>query len=166
MVDLVVQRPVRRRAPQAGGLRFKLLQPLLRVTRQTAVLVPPALERDLPHTDRRDCVRNRPPLIAKNLYLPRLRNDPFRMVSLPRHRRPPARESHTSRRSTSKGAHTKIRARAGFSLLEPCVTLSRSRDAAGRPGDGATHSDCCQVRTRAPAGYIMAAHTAGFREER
>ncbi|MCX7355074.1 MAG: hypothetical protein NTY59_09630, partial [Alphaproteobacteria bacterium] len=45
-----------------------------------------------------------PALAAQNINLPQLRNDLFCRVSLPRHRRPPSWQKHTSGRTTSKGA--------------------------------------------------------------
>jgi hypothetical protein len=82
-----------------------------RVTRRSAptgwpLFPPPALgqRRYLTHPDLADCIHHVLALRDQNIDLPQLRNDFFRLVSLPCHCSPPGCQRHTSSRTTSMGA--------------------------------------------------------------
>src|SRR6202008_4169971 len=65
-------------------------------------LAPPII-RHLAHPDLADCIHHVLALRDQNIDLPQLRNDLFRLVSLPCHCSPPGCQRHTSSRTTSMG---------------------------------------------------------------
>src|SRR5215813_7471172 len=70
-------------------------------------LAPPII-RHLAHPDLADCVHYVLALRDQNIDLPQLRNDLFRLVSLPCHCSPPGCQRHTSSRTTSMGVDQSI----------------------------------------------------------
>src|SRR5262249_47375059 len=70
---------------------------------QPAKLLAPPIIRHLAHPDLADCVHHVLALRDQNIDLPQLRNDLFRLVSLPCHCSPPGCQRHTSSRTTSMG---------------------------------------------------------------
>src|SRR3954470_7307245 len=89
---------------------------------QPAVLLAPAVVRDLGDADRAHRVRHALPLRNQHIHLAQLRNNLLRLVSFPRHRIRPssALSSHTSGRTTSKGEdHDRLRARHLVTHLDP-----------------------------------------------
>src|SRR5262245_47089317 len=64
---------------------------------------PPPIIRHLAHPDLSDCVHHVLTLRDQNIDLPQLRDDLFRLVSLPCHCSPPGCQRHTSSRTTSMG---------------------------------------------------------------
>src|SRR5262249_51435291 len=66
-------------------------------------LLAPPIIRHLAHPDLADCVHYVLALRDQNIDLPQLRNDLFRLVSLPCHCSPPGCQRHTSSRTTSMG---------------------------------------------------------------
>src|SRR5262249_25969533 len=67
-------------------------------------LAPPII-RHLAHPDLADCVHHVLALRDQNIDLPQLRDDLFRLVSLPCHCSPPGCQRHTSSRTTSMGGN-------------------------------------------------------------
>src|SRR5262249_24358396 len=70
---------------------------------QPAKFLAPPIIRHLAHPDLADCVHHVLALRDQNIDLPQLRNDLFRLVSLPCHCSPPGCQRHTSSRTTSMG---------------------------------------------------------------
>lgn len=66
-------------------LLLQLLQPLHLVQLQTAVLVAPAVIRDLADPDPADCLRQRRALHHRHVHLPQLGDDLLGLVLLSRH---------------------------------------------------------------------------------
>lgn len=97
--DLFIQRQVRYGPAKSNILRPQLLQSPDLATLKAAICVPPSGIGDFPAPDRRNCIRNRPSLGAKNVNLSQLRNNLFHRVSLPCHRRPPLSQKQTSGRA-------------------------------------------------------------------
>src|SRR5262249_46315447 len=81
----------------------KILQALHLLALQPAKLLAPPIIRHLAHPDLADCVHHVLALRNQNIDLPQLRNDLFRLVSLPCHCSPPGCQRHTSSRTTSMG---------------------------------------------------------------
>src|SRR5262249_36131177 len=77
----------------------------------------PPIIRHLAHADLADCVHHVLALRDQNIDLPQLRNDLFRLVSLPCHCSPPGCQRHTSSRTTSMGVDQ--RAPEGLSKKGP-----------------------------------------------
>src|SRR5262249_38998401 len=100
----LVQCQIRDRLAQSAVLELKVLQALHLLALQPAKLLAPPIIRHLAHPDLADCVRHGLPLRDQNIDLPQLRNDLFRLVSLPCHYSPPWCQRHTSSRTTSMGA--------------------------------------------------------------
>src|SRR5262245_45176573 len=75
----------------------------LQLALQPAKLLAPPIIRHLAHPDLADCVHHVLALRNQNIDLPQLRNDLFRLVSLPCHCSPPGCQRHTSSRTTSMG---------------------------------------------------------------
>src|SRR3954452_16550962 len=101
----LVESEIRDRPSEPGILRLELLQPLHLIALQTAILGAPAIVGDFRHPDRSDRLRHRPTLRRQHIHLAQLGDNLLSAVSLSRHPRVlhPA-QSHTSRRTTSKGA--------------------------------------------------------------
>src|SRR5262249_53310816 len=94
-------------------LELKVLQALHLLAFQPAKLLAPPIIRHLAHPDLADRVHHVLALRDQNIDLPQLRNDLFRLVSLPCHCSPPGCQRHTSSRTSSMGVdHTS-------SLLRP-----------------------------------------------
>src|SRR5262249_36182351 len=70
---------------------------------QPAELLAPPIIRHLTHPDLADCIHHVLALRDQNIDLPQLRDDLFRLVSLPCHCSPPGCQRHTSSRTTSMG---------------------------------------------------------------
>ena len=83
--DQLVQRQVGDGLPQSAVLQFEFFQPLNLIELQAAELIAPAMVGHLAHADRADRVGNALPLGGENINLPQLRNNLFRLVSLPLH---------------------------------------------------------------------------------
>src|SRR5262249_61939166 len=88
---------------QPAVLDLKALQPLPLLGLQPAELLPPPIIRPLAPPDLADCVHHVLTLRDQNIDLPQLRDDLFRLVSLPCHCSPPGCQRHTSSRTTSMG---------------------------------------------------------------
>src|SRR6266566_574680 len=99
----LVQRQIRDRLAQPAVLELKVLQTLHLLALQPAELLAPPIIRHLAHPDLADCVHQVLALRDQNIDLPQLRNDLFRLVSLPCHCSPPGCQRHTSSRTTSMG---------------------------------------------------------------
>src|SRR5262249_12634830 len=103
----LVQRQIRDCLAQPAVLELKVLQALHLLGLQPAELLPPPIIRHLAHPDLADCVHHVLTLRDQNIDLPQLRDDLFRLVSLPCHCSPPGCQRHTSSRTTSMGVdHT------------------------------------------------------------
>src|SRR5262249_38071091 len=100
----LVQRQIRDGLAQPAVLELKVLQALHLLGFQPAELLAPPIIRHLAHPDLADCVRYVLALRDQNIDLPQLRNDLFRLVTLPCHCSPPRCQRHTSSRTTSMGA--------------------------------------------------------------
>src|SRR5213078_1298129 len=85
----LVQCEVRDRLAQTGVLRLELLQAFDLVGLQPAELLPPPIIGNLAHPDLADGVGNVLSLRDKDIDLPQLRDDLFRLMLLPRHFGPP-----------------------------------------------------------------------------
>src|SRR5262249_15216508 len=85
-------------------LELKVLQALHLLGLQPTELLPPPIIRHLAHPDLTDCIHHVLALRDQNIDLPQLRDDLFRLVSLPCHCSPPGCQRHTSSRTTSMGA--------------------------------------------------------------
>src|SRR5262249_1338494 len=72
---------------------------------QPAELLAPPIIRHLAHPDLADCVHHVLALRDQNIDLPQLRDDLFRLVSLPCHCSPPGCQRHTSSRTTLMGVN-------------------------------------------------------------
>src|SRR5262249_26849428 len=81
----------------------KVLEALHLLGLQPAKFLAPPIIRHLAHPDLADCVHHVLALRDQNIDLPQLRNDLFRLVSLPCHCSPPGCQRHTSSRTTSMG---------------------------------------------------------------
>src|SRR5262249_54350188 len=125
----LVQRQIRDCLAQPAVLELKVLQALYLLGLQPAELLPPPIIRHLAHPDLADCVHHVLTLRDQNIDLPQLRDDLFRLVSLPCHCSPPGCQRHTSSRTTSMGAdHCEV---WGDSGLYICVSRKgRAREAA------------------------------------
>src|SRR5262249_33288947 len=99
----LVQRQIGNRLAQPAVLELKVLQALHLLALQPAKLLAPPIIRHLAHPHLADCVRHGLPLRDQNIDLAQLRNDLFRLVSLPCHCSPPGCQRHTSSRTTSMG---------------------------------------------------------------
>src|SRR5262249_32528821 len=99
-----VQRQIRDRLAQPAVLKLKVLQALHLLGLQPAELLAPPIIRHLAHPDLADCIHHGLALRDQNIDLPQLRDDLFRLVSLPCHCSPPGCQRHTSSRTTSMGA--------------------------------------------------------------
>src|SRR5215813_14085799 len=91
------------RSETASRSRLKVLQALHLLALQPAELLAPPIIRHLAHPNLADGVRHGLPLRDQNIDLPQLRDDLFRLVSLPCHCSPPGCQRHTSSRTTSMG---------------------------------------------------------------
>src|SRR6476661_1088972 len=89
--------------PPSAVLELKVLQTLHLLALQHTELLAPPIIRHLAHPDLADCVHQVLALRDQNIDLPQLRNDLFRLVSLPCHCSPPECQRHTSSRTTSMG---------------------------------------------------------------
>src|SRR5262249_31053803 len=99
----LVQRQIRDCLAQPAVLKLKVLQPLHLLGLQPTELLTPPIIRHLAHPDLADCVHHVLALRDQNIDLPQLRDDLFRLVSLPCHCSPPGCQRHTSSRTTSMG---------------------------------------------------------------
>src|SRR5213080_3466206 len=88
---------------QAGVLRLQVLQPLDLIALQPAELLAPAIIRHLGHANLADRVSDILTLRDQNINLSHLRDDLFRLVSLPRHCSPPSCQKTYLRSTTSMG---------------------------------------------------------------
>src|SRR5262249_55600316 len=86
---------------------------------QPAKLLAPPIIRHLAHPDLADCVHHVLALRNQNIDLPQLRNDLFRLVSLPCHCSPPGCQRHTSSRTTSMGVDQPHTAPPSAAVQEP-----------------------------------------------
>src|SRR3954451_11880362 len=94
-------------------LRLELLQAFDLVGLQPAELLPPPIIGNLAHPDLANGVGNVLSLRDKNIDLPQLRDDLFRLMVLPRHLVLLDAKRHTSGRTTSKGGGSLVPASAG-----------------------------------------------------
>jgi hypothetical protein len=102
--DELVEREIRDSPAQPRVLGLKVLQPFDLVALEPAILLAPAVVRDLRDADGADRVGHGLPLREQDIDLAQLGDDLLRFVSLPRHCGPPFRlQSHTSAWTTSKG---------------------------------------------------------------
>jgi hypothetical protein len=85
----LVQRQIRDGLAQPAVLERKVLQALHLLGPQPAELLAPPIIRHLTHPDLADCVHHVLALRDQNIDLPQLRDDLFRLVSLPCHYSPP-----------------------------------------------------------------------------
>jgi hypothetical protein len=85
----LVQRQIGDRLAQPAVLEFEVLQALHLLDLQPAELLAPAIVGHFAHTNLTDRVRHVLTLRDQNIHLPQLRDDLFRLVSLPCHRSPP-----------------------------------------------------------------------------
>src|SRR5262245_56233522 len=85
----LIQRQIGNRLAQPAVLDLKVLQALDLLDLQPPELLAPPIIRHLAHPDLADCVHHVLPLRDQNIDLPQLRNDLFRLVSLPCHCSPP-----------------------------------------------------------------------------
>src|SRR5262245_31701953 len=85
----LVQRQIGDRLAQPAVLEFEVLQALHLLNLQPAELLAPAIVGYFAHTNLADRVGHVLTLRDQNIHLPQLRNDLFRLVSLPCHRSPP-----------------------------------------------------------------------------
>src|SRR5262249_13228448 len=85
----LVQRQIRDGLAQPAVLELKVLQALHLLALQPAELLAPPIIRHLAHADLADCIHHRLALRDQNIDLPQLRDDLFRLVSLPCHCTPP-----------------------------------------------------------------------------
>src|SRR6476661_3500821 len=102
--------------PPSAVLELKVLQTLHLLALQPTELLAPPIIRHLAHPDLADCVHQVLALRDQNIDLPQLRNDLFRLVSLPCHCSPPECQRHTSSRTTSMGVDhpgAEVRTRLG-----------------------------------------------------
>src|SRR5262249_15749887 len=99
----LVQRQIGNRLAQPAVLELKVLQALHLLGFQPAELLAPPIIRHLTHPHLADCLHHVLALRDQNLDLPQLRDDLFRLVSLPCHCSPPGCQRHTSSRTTSMG---------------------------------------------------------------
>src|SRR5262249_8011381 len=97
------QRQIRDCLAQSAVLKLKVLEALHLLALQPTELLAPPIIRHLAHPDLADCVHHVLALRDQNIDLPQLRNDLFRLVSLPCHCSPPGCQRHTSSRTTSMG---------------------------------------------------------------
>src|SRR4029078_1710450 len=88
---------------QPAVLELKVLQALHLLALQPTELLAPPIIRTLAPPYRGDGVHHVLALRDQNIDLPQLRNDLFRLVSLPCHCSPPECQRHTSSRTTSMG---------------------------------------------------------------
>src|SRR5262249_23046084 len=109
----LIQRQIRDCLAQPAVLELKVLQALYLLGLQPAKLLAPAIIRHLAHADLADCVHHILALRDQNIDLPQLRNDLFRLVSLPCHCSPPGCQRHTSSRTTSMGVDQWLSSRWG-----------------------------------------------------
>src|SRR5262249_10219670 len=100
----LVQRQIRDGLAQPAVLELKVLQALHLLGFQPAERLAPRILRHLTHPYRADCIPHVLALRDENIDLPQLRDDLFRLVSLPCHCSPPGCQRHTSSRTTSMGA--------------------------------------------------------------
>src|SRR5215472_6771969 len=103
----LVQRQIGNRLAQPAVLELKVLQALHLLGLQPTELLPPPIIRHLAHPDLTDCIYHVLALRDQNIDLPQLRDDLFRLVSLPCHCSPPGCQRHTSSRTTSMGVDHK-----------------------------------------------------------
>src|SRR5262249_45969934 len=99
----LVQRQIRDCLAQPAILQLKVLEALHLLALQPAKLLAPPIIRHLAHPDLTDCIHHVLALRDQNIDLPQLRDDLFRLVSLPCHCSPPGCQRHTSSRTTSMG---------------------------------------------------------------
>src|SRR4029453_2593812 len=105
----LIQRQIGNRLAQPAVLELKVLQALHLLGLQPTKLLAPPIIRYLAHADLADCVHHVLTLRDQNIPLPQLRDDLFRLVSLPCHYSPPGCQKQTSSRPTSMGvAHNVI----------------------------------------------------------
>src|SRR5262249_9189092 len=129
----LIQRQIRDCLAQPAVLELKVLQALYLLGLQPAKLLAPAIIRHLAHADLADCVHHILALRDQNIDLPQLRNDLFRLVSLPCHCSPPGCQRHTSSRTTSMGVDQ----------WRPTITHERE------------HPTVCRSSTLLPQGVII-----------
>src|SRR5262249_30993435 len=99
----LVQRQIRDGLAQPPVLELKVLQALHLLGFQPAELLAQPIIRHLAHPHLSYCVPYVLAMRDQNIDLPQLRNDLFRLVSLPCHCSPPGCQRHTSSRTTSMG---------------------------------------------------------------
>src|SRR5262249_50978906 len=104
----LVQRQIRDRLAQPAVLELKVLQALHLLRLQPAeLLAPPILRPPTPP----DAANSDPHVLTlrnQTIALPQLRDDLFRLVSLPCHCSPPGCQRHTSSRTTSMGVNQRL----------------------------------------------------------
>src|SRR4029453_15652794 len=108
----LVQRQIRDCLAEPAVLELKILQALHLLALQPAKLLAPPIICHLAHPDLADCVHHVLALRNQNIHLPQLRDDLFRLVSLPCHCSPPGCQRHTSSRTTSMGVDHSVTMRA------------------------------------------------------
>jgi hypothetical protein len=84
------RRQVRNSAPNPGVLGLKILQTLRLIAFQPPELLPPAIIGNLRYTYRANGACKRFALLNKNIHLTQIRDDLFRLMTLPRHADPPS----------------------------------------------------------------------------
>src|SRR5262249_38711127 len=112
---------------QPAILQLKVLEALHLLALQPAKLLAPPIIRHLAHPDLTDCIHHVLALRDQNIDLPQLRNDLFRLVSLPCHCSPPGCQRHTSSRTTSMGVDQRVCSLVGRTLFGFAKSLRRSR---------------------------------------
>src|SRR5262249_7960825 len=90
----LVQRQIRDGLAQPAVLQLKVLEALHLLALQPAKLLAPPIIRHLAHPDLADCVHHVLTLRDQNIDLPQLRDDLFRLVSLPCHCSPPGSKTY------------------------------------------------------------------------
>src|SRR5262249_43821109 len=118
----LVQRQIGNRLAQPAVLELKVLQALHLLGFQPTELLAPPIIRYLAHPDLADCIHHVLALRDQNIDLPQLRDDLFRLVSLPCHCSPPGCQRHTSSRTTSMG----VDQMCSTMLLRPAAALGRA----------------------------------------
>src|SRR5262249_32581688 len=105
----------------------KVLEALHLLALQPAKLLAPPIIRHLAHPDLTDCIHHVLALRDQNIDLPQLRDDLFRLVSLPCHCSPPGCQRHTSSRTTSMGVDQEHNQQRSLPMLTLAPTAIRTQ---------------------------------------
>src|SRR5262249_23733106 len=140
---------------QPAVLQLKVLEALHLLALQPAKLLAPPIIRHLDHPDLADCVHHVLALRDQNIDLPQLRNDLFRLVSLPCHCSPPGCQRHTSSRTTSMGVdHLPLANIEATPSIVPAMTLASV-------GGGAATTGALVQKMPMPAGLMTPVSRSG-----